>query len=461
MSGSNPVGIWAVPISTGGGVQGPSTYKGNIDSCHMVAQRVADAFACRPASTPNMTVLVDPGFVERVDPTGQQVFSEVNQQTLTIAAAPSSPNSRIDLIVIDAGTGAASVIAGTAANPGVAPALPIGKRQVAQVSVPNGTSALGTFNITDLRGVWGPFSQGIPSAIATGTADAITAAFTPVTPNPTPDRFMIAVRFIAANATTTPTLNVDTRGNFTITKNGGQALVASDIAANLYEGLFRWNAAGSNWEMLNPSNPVPSGFTTGDRKETYKTTADVGWVMMNDGTIGDASSGGTTRANADTVNLFTLLWNNVSNANCPVSGGRGGSAAADFAAHKTINLPLVLGRASASAGAGSGLTSRALADIVGAETVTLSASTQASMSVSGGSLSPGVITTTQSGAAVGVTGAFVSVSFAPACCCGGSPPVHPVYEPGSVSFSGATASGGGAPHNNIQPTSFVNFMIKL
>lgn len=120
--------------------------------------------------------------------------------------------------------------------------------------------------------------------------------------------------------------------------------------------------------------PAPAStpaFTTGDVKPTYKTAADPGFVMLNDGTIGDASSGGTTRANADTVNLFELLWNNVSNANCPVSGGRGASAAADFAAHKTITLPRVLGRALSSAGAGSGLTSRALGDFPGAETQTL------------------------------------------------------------------------------------------
>ena len=64
------------------------------------------------------------------------------------------------------------------------------------------------------------------------------------------------------------------------------------------------NAANTRWELL---NPVASSFTTGDVKTTLKTTADAGWVMMNDGTIGDASSGGTTRANADTQALFGLL----------------------------------------------------------------------------------------------------------------------------------------------------------
>ena len=49
-----------------------------------------------------------------------------------------------------------------------------------------------------------------------------------------------------------------------------------------------------------------SAFTTGDVKITLKNVADSGWVIMNDGNIGDASSSATTRANADTQNLFTL-----------------------------------------------------------------------------------------------------------------------------------------------------------
>ncbi len=108
-------------------------------------------------------------------------------------------------------------------------------------------------------------------------------------------------------------------------------------------------------------------WSTGDLKPTLKTAADPGWVMMNDGSIGSASSGATTRANADTQALYTLLWNNVSNTWAPVNGGRGASASADFAANKRMTLPKALGRALASAGAGSGLTSRALGETLGSE----------------------------------------------------------------------------------------------
>jgi hypothetical protein len=92
-------------------------------------------------------------------------------------------------------------------------------------------------------------------------------------------------------------------------------------------------------------------MTTGDVKLSLKTAADAGWVLMNDGTIGSASSGATARANADVEDLYTLLWTNVANQYCPVTGGRGASAAADFAANKPMKLPAAVGRALATYGA--------------------------------------------------------------------------------------------------------------
>lgn len=80
-------------------------------------------------------------------------------------------------------------------------------------------------------------------------------------------------------------------------------------------------------------------FPTGTVLFFLTTTAPAGWVRLQGGTIGDASSGATERANADTATLYALFWNNYANAQCAVSGGRGASAAADFAAHKTLTLP--------------------------------------------------------------------------------------------------------------------------
>lgn len=64
----------------------------------------------------------------------------------------------------------------------------------------------------------------------------------------------------------------------------------------------------------------------------------VGAVRLNGRTIGNASSGATERANADTEDLYTFLWNNLANGQAAVSTGRGASAAADYAANKTIAL---------------------------------------------------------------------------------------------------------------------------
>ncbi|MFA6093980.1 MAG: hypothetical protein WC986_13660 [Elusimicrobiota bacterium] len=86
-------------------------------------------------------------------------------------------------------------------------------------------------------------------------------------------------------------------------------------------------------------------FKTGDVIDTYATSARTGWVMANGKTIGNASSGGTERANADTSALFVLLWNSCANAELPIqdSAGsattRGLSAANDFDANKRLPLP--------------------------------------------------------------------------------------------------------------------------
>lgn len=77
-------------------------------------------------------------------------------------------------------------------------------------------------------------------------------------------------------------------------------------------------------------------FNTGDFLWQPVSGTKSGWVRANGRTIGSVASGATERANADTEDLFTHLWNNYSDTLCPVSGGRGASAAADFSANKAI-----------------------------------------------------------------------------------------------------------------------------
>jgi microcystin-dependent protein len=179
------------------------------------------------------------------------------------------------------------------------------------------------------------------------------------------------------------------------------------------------------------SSSGSSGWSTGDVKLTFKNVADSGWVLMNDGTIGDAQSGATL-ANNETQSLFYLLWANCADAQCPVSSGRGLSAAADFSAHKSMMLPKALGRALAGAGAGAGLSPRALGSIAGAETHTLSVAQMPAHSH--------------------------VVNFSPNFT-GGTGNLQNGVEGGNGVNSGA--AGGNQPHNIMQPTLFLNVMMKL
>lgn len=112
---------------------------------------------------------------------------------------------------------------------------------------------------------------------------------------------------------------------------------------------------------------VAALLTTGRMLPTVEATAPAGWILMNDGTIGSASSSATARANADCELLFKMLWANTS---LTVSSGRGASANVDWSANKNIELPKIRGRAAIGAGTGTGLTARALGSSGGAETGT-------------------------------------------------------------------------------------------
>lgn len=70
-----------------------------------------------------------------------------------------------------------------------------------------------------------------------------------------------------------------------------------------------------------------------------------GFARLNGRTIGNATSGATERANADTQALFEYLWNEFDNTICPVIGGRGLSATADYNAGKQLTLIDGRGRA--------------------------------------------------------------------------------------------------------------------
>ncbi|MEM8813418.1 MAG: hypothetical protein AAGF59_12430 [Pseudomonadota bacterium] len=98
-------------------------------------------------------------------------------------------------------------------------------------------------------------------------------------------------------------------------------------------------------EVPNPEPVAAGGTTTGNAIATgmmvyvpAKLTFD-GYVRANGRSIGSGASSATERSNDDTEALFTWLWNSLANDQASVSGGRGSSASADWAANKTIALP--------------------------------------------------------------------------------------------------------------------------
>lgn len=117
---------------------------------------------------------------------------------------------------------------------------------------------------------------------------------------------------------------------------------SSDTDTGFYRSAA--NTIGVAGTLQDSNSVTVVGMPTGVILPYGATSAPTGWVRCNARTIGNASSSATERANADTESLFTFLWNNYGNGVCAVSSGRGASAAADYAANKTIALPDLRGR---------------------------------------------------------------------------------------------------------------------
>lgn len=125
--------------------QGGTTYKLAINNCIAVLERIGRRFAPRELSTPGMQVRVEAGalFVAGV-------LLEVAAQSTAVITAPTT-NPRIDRVVIDQYTGAASVVTGTEAASPAAPDIPAGTLPVCRVALATSTTAITNALITDER----------------------------------------------------------------------------------------------------------------------------------------------------------------------------------------------------------------------------------------------------------------------------------------------------------------------
>lgn len=213
--------------------------------------------------------------------------------------------------------------------------------------------------------------------------------------------------------------------------------VPSDILftkPGLFLGSIDPELEFESYDQIDSVNSTPR---TGDMKSSYLTTAPLGWVAMNDGSIGNVGSGATNRANQDTFQLYKTVWDAVSNTYAPVSTGRGATAVADFIAGKTLTLPFALGRALAQAGSGLGLTPTVLGQYSGSE--------NSSLTLTGPNLPVGTPYNPNAG-----TGNFNS-SFS-----------GPGNIPGN-NLGAAWSFGVATPMSisRMQPATYMNFFIKL
>lgn len=173
-----------------------------------------------------------------------------------------------------------------------------------------------------------------------------------------------------------------------------------------------------------------------------------GWVIMNDGTIGDTASSSSlsSRANNDTFALFNLIWSlfngspalqalapmYAAGTNTPIIP-YGASAIADFIANRQISLTAEAGRVMAGVSA-----SHLIGTIAGSETHTMSIAEMPAHNHPGSNV----------GSVDGAGGSANAVRQA---------------ATGAVSnvSVNVASQGGGAAFNIMQPTVFMNFFIKL
>lgn len=194
--------------------------------------------------------------------------------------------------------------------------------------------------------------------------------------------------------------------------------------------------------------------TTGDVKLTFRHVAGSGWLLFNDTTFGSAASGATSRSDSYQA-LYLLLWANISDTYAPVTGGRSGTALADWLANKPMALPKMLGRALAIAGSGTGLTARSLGEAMGAETTTLTAAQIPAHSHPNSLNDPGHTHSYTTPIPINVmqpSGSPGSMSTATTTT--GS-------NTTGITITNANNTGGGGAHTNMQPTSFLNAMVKV
>ncbi len=253
----------------------------------------------------------------------------------------------------------------------------------------------------------------------------------------------------------------------------------SDSLGNLYYSLVDDNlnhaiSDTSYWKIY-------STDITGTGKDFWGSSLPAGYVWASGKTIGNGSSNATERANADTSNLFTLLWNNYSNSLLPIydSAGiatiRGANAAADFAANKALSMIDKRGRVSVGKDdLGGAPASRITSTTVSPDGVTLGANGgEQTHTLLESELASHTHTQDAHNHTQNAHGHRAKVFLNGVSGTGGNPVRTDgsfADDPGVIESSTATNNaatalnqdaGNDDAHNNVQPTILCNYIIKL
>ena len=177
------------------------------------------------------------------------------------------PSIAGEWIVINSTTGPYTITCKTAAGTGVVV-------NSAQAIVGDGTNIYSAVNDAIS-------SMGELIASAGGTADALTATFSPA-PRMWPNGVPFLVRAASTNATTTPTFtaNSGTLAAKTIVKGANAALVAGDIAGAGHWLLMQYDLTLDKVVLLNPARGISTVTITTDPTfaDNSPSAASTGWV---------------------------------------------------------------------------------------------------------------------------------------------------------------------------------------
>ena len=206
-----------------------------------------------------------------------------------------------------------------------------------------------------IAGPQGPAGSTFPIAAAGGTADAITATYSPALT--LADQTLCALMASAANATTTPTFSPNSLSAKTITKRGGVALLPGDIPNALAVIFLEYNIAHTRWELLNPATTQDPWVAAGGTSDAITATYSPSIVALTDGLTLQfrASASNVTTTPTFSPNALTAYTITKKGGNPLASGDIPGQYAECIVAYNAANTRWELLNPASSAATGGGI----------------------------------------------------------------------------------------------------------